>query len=124
MSKRKGSVYERELLSLFHGIGFSGVRVAGSGCSSFPSPDLVVGSLGKSFSVEVKATKNDFVYVNNEQIQQLLEFSANFGSTPLIGVKFIGKGWRFFSPLKNIDNKNTVFRIADSSYELNDVIRK
>ncbi|MBR9679084.1 MAG: hypothetical protein GON13_02345, partial [Nanoarchaeota archaeon] len=61
MSKSKGSIYERELLRMFFDSGFSGVRVAGSGCSSMPSPDLVIGRDGGVLAVEVKATVNDFV---------------------------------------------------------------
>ncbi len=114
MSKRKGSSYERELLSLLHDSGFSGVRVAGSGSSKFPSPDIVAGRSGSVFAIEVKATSSDFVYISNDQIGQLLGFASNFGCSPLIGVKFIGFGWRFFPPVKEVDKKNTCFHKNDS----------
>ncbi|PIO00614.1 Holliday junction resolvase [archaeon CG10_big_fil_rev_8_21_14_0_10_43_11] len=117
MSKRKGSIYERELLAQFHERGFSGVRVAGSGSSQFPSPDLVVGKDARVFAVEVKATRKKSVYVANEQLTQLMLFAKNFGCTPLIGVKFIGFGWRFFPPHINVEKKLTRFCKQDSTID-------
>ncbi len=108
MSKRKGGIYERELLDLFFSSGYGGVRVAGSGCSKHPSPDIVVGGSGRFFAFEVKSTRNDFVYISNEQLSDLRCFAECFGCTPLVAVKFIKVGWRFFS-IPVLDKNNYRF---------------
>ena len=114
MSKKKGSSYERELLKMFFDSGFSGVRVAGSGSSSFPSPDLVIGRGGESFAFEVKSTVNDYVYVSKAQLENLLLFSSVFGAEPLVAVKFISRGWRFFS-VPELSSKNVRFSFNSDS---------
>jgi len=113
MSKRKGSGYERELLRMFFDNGFSGVRVAGSGCSSMPSPDLVIGREGNVLAVEVKSTINDFVYISEEQLSNLVQFSNVFGAKPLVAVKFISRGWRFFD-VPELTAKNARFSFNNS----------
>ena len=114
MSKSKGGVYERELLRLFFESGFSGVRVAGSGASSIPSPDLVIGRDGRVLAFEVKSTVKDYVYISKSQLNNLLDFSRVFGAKPLVAVKFINRGWRFFE-IPEISSKNTRFSFSDSS---------
>jgi len=64
--KRKGSRFERELLNLFWESGFAAIRVAGSGSSSNPSPDLVAGNGKKFYAVEVKMRKNLPLYISGE----------------------------------------------------------
>jgi len=116
MSKRKGSNYERELLEMFHSTGFNGLRAAGSGSSRFPSPDLLVGRNGEVFAIEVKATSKEFVYVSEGQLSELLQFSQNLNATPLICVKFIGKGWRFFNHPR--ESKSHRFSLVDNGFSM------
>ncbi len=42
--KSKGSAAERELIHKFWANSWGAIRVAGSGSSQFPSPDILVGS--------------------------------------------------------------------------------
>jgi Holliday junction resolvase len=114
MSKSKGSIYERELLHLFFDSGFSGVRVAGSGASSIPSPDLVIGRAGQVLAFEVKSTVSDYVYISKSQLNNLLSFSKVFGARPLVAVKFINRGWRFFE-VPETSSKNVRFSFSESS---------
>ena len=123
MSKRKGSGYERELLRMFFDSGFSGVRVAGSGCSSMPSPDLVIGKNGSALAVEVKSTINDFVYISQEQLSNLLSFANVFGAKPMVAVKFISKGWRFFD-VPELNSKHSRFSFNDSKIVFENFLSK
>lgn len=116
MSKRKGGVVERELLEFFHSIGFSGVRVAGSGSSRFPCSDLLVGKSGVLFAVEVKFTSKGFVYVSKQQLDSLLVFSRNIGAFPLVAVKFGGFGWRFFIVSNNFASKTVRFDLSMNGF--------
>ncbi len=123
MSKRKGSNYERELLHMFFESGFHGVRVAGSGSSSLPSPDLIVGRFGFSIAIEVKATSKPAVYVSSEQLNNLMKFASGFGARPVVAVKFIGRGWHFFDVPKT-DSKTVGFKDSDSCFFFENFLSK
>jgi len=100
MSKSKGSRAERELLGLFWENNFAGFRVAGSGSTPLPSPDLLVGNGKRYLAIECKSLKNKTKYLEDEQIKELIEFSKRFGAEPWIGLRFNNIGWYFIQPHK------------------------
>lgn len=101
MSKRKGTRYERELFHLFHDSGnFMPVRAAGSGSTTIPAPDLIVGSKDKTLAIECKALKKGTKYFKEGEIEQLLEFSKRFGAQPIVAMRFDNKGWFFVNANK------------------------
>ncbi len=67
-----------------------------------PLPDMVAGSRqrGLWFAIEVKTTRAETLYVDNESIHQLVEFAQTFGCEPFLAVKFKGRGrsWLFLKP--------------------------
>jgi len=96
-NKGKGGRTERELIHLFHDTGnFAPIRIAGSGSTPLPAPDIVVGGKGKVFAIECKSGKKER-YIDPQQIKELLEFSAKFGAIPLVGVRFDREGWWFLA---------------------------
>jgi Holliday junction resolvase len=95
--KSKGINAERELIRLFWGIdGWSAIRVAGSGSSRFPCPDVIAGNRARKLAIECKTVKLKTKYLNDEDILQLKTFSAVFGAEPWIAVKF-KSDWFFLS---------------------------
>ncbi len=94
-SYKKGSNAERELEKFLENKGYACVRSAGSG-RNVKSPDLIVGGRGKYFAIEVKATKKKAVYLKEEEVKDLIDFSKKFIAIPVIAVKFNRKGWKFF----------------------------
>ena len=46
-------------------------------------------------AIEVKSSRLEHIYIDNEKITNLKEFSKIFGSKSYIGAKFIRKPWRF-----------------------------
>ena len=95
MSKAKGSRLERELVTLFFETNnFMPIRVAGSGSTPLPAPDLLVGGKGRVLAIECKAGK-DSRYIKKDQISELAEFSTRFGAEPWVGVRFDRFGWQF-----------------------------
>jgi len=101
MSKRKGDRAERELIHMFFSTGkFAPLRTAGSGSTSLPCPDLLVGGMGRVLAIECKSSKNK-KYIRKEQVDELVEFSTKFGAEPWIGMRFDGKGW-FFLDMDNL----------------------
>ena len=95
--KSKGINAERELVHLFWETKeWSAIRVAGSGSSGFPCPDVLAGNRIRKLAIECKTVNAKSKYLTNENITQLNEFAAIFGAEPWIGVKF-KSDWFFLS---------------------------
>lgn len=77
--------------------GWAAIRVAGSGSSHYPSPDLLAGNNLRKLAIECKSIAGDNKYLNHDTIDQLKEFSEKFGAEPWIGIRFDKKGWYFLS---------------------------
>lgn len=95
--KSKGSRFERDLIAELWKNGFAAVRVAGSGVSAFPCPDIVAGDGKKFFAFEVKMRSSLPLYVSSEEIEKLKRFSGAFGAVCLVALKLPRKKWRFFA---------------------------
>lgn len=111
MANKKGARTERELLSLLWSFGFPCIRVAGSGLSSYPNPDLLAGKDGRVLAIECKSLKKGVLYLTEADIEQLTEFSSKFGAEPWIAVRFNNLGWYFINP-KILKKKNKNFNIS------------
>lgn len=95
MSK-KGSVEERDLVNKLWDAGFAAMRApASGGATKRPLPDVLAGNGKLYLAIEVKSTRQDHIYIDNEKIANLREFSEIFGAVPYVGAKFIRKPWRF-----------------------------
>lgn len=95
MSKKKGSKAERELFHLLWNLGWACIRVAGSGCATRPSPDLISSNGNRILAIECKAVKGDKKYLHEDQVNELKIFSKSFGAEPWIGIRFNNHGWSF-----------------------------
>ncbi len=95
--KSKGINAERELVHLFwEANGWSAIRVAGSGSSPFPCPDVLAGNRIRKLAIECKTVNAKSKYLTEKEINQLNKFSGVFGAEPWIGVKF-KSDWFFLS---------------------------
>ncbi len=95
MTKQKGSRTERELLHMFHATGkFAPLRIAGSGSSPLPCPDLIVGGSNRVLAIECKSGKGRRD-IRKDQVEELKIFSKLFGAEPWIGVRFDNMPWYF-----------------------------
>jgi len=93
--KSRGCDYERKLVHLLHDLGFFSVRVAGSGCMKYPSPDVLTSNGNRIIAFEVKSSQSDRVYLKTTDVTDLLEFSNGFKAEPWFAVHLTGKGWFF-----------------------------
>lgn len=111
--KIKGTRGERELFHLFWDTNlWSAVRIAGSGSTPLPAPDLLVSNKKRYLAIECKVLKGDIKYFPPEEIQQLLEFSTKFNSEPWIAIKFDYLGWHFLKPKNLTKTKNGYYSIS------------
>ena len=105
--KNKGIAGERELVHQFWSFGWPCIRVAGSGSTSYPSPDILTGHGGRMLAIECKVINADKKYFSKDQIAELKKFSSEFGAEPYVSIKF-GKTWYFFS-LDDLEEKNSSY---------------
>ncbi len=112
--KKRGCDLERELVKLFWDIGWAAIRVAGSGSSHFPSPDLLVSNGSRVIALECKSTCQQSKHVRKQEIEQLVIFAQRFGAEPWVGLRFNHQKWSFF-PIKQIKSLNIKKKDIQSS---------
>ena len=95
--KSKGTNAERELVHLFQANGWSAVRIAGSGSSKYPSPDVLASNAIRRVAVECKTLGRDKKYFTEDDLGQLKEFSVKFGTESWIGMRFDNQPWYFLN---------------------------
>src|SRR3989338_4073941 len=93
--KAKGTQGERELVRFFNEAGWSAIRVAGSGSSRYPSPDILAANATRRVAIECKVTKDLKKYFPEDEVAQLQTFSRTFGAEGWIGIKFPSQSWYF-----------------------------
>ncbi len=103
--KAKGINAERELIHLFHSLGWSAVRIAGSGSTRYPAPDVLCGNGFRRIAIEAKTVSSSRKYFSHEDLNQLYEFSRTFGCESWLAVKFSEMDWVFFNPEDLLETK-------------------
>jgi holliday junction resolvase Hjr len=93
--KAKGTKGERELVKFFNESGWACNRIAGSGSSKYPSPDIIAGNAIRRVAIECKVTKDKKKYFSNSEIEQLKTFSQMFGAESWVAVRFPDEPWYF-----------------------------
>jgi Holliday junction resolvase len=116
MSKRKGSNAERDLLKAFWEKGWAAMRAAGSGSTTYPCPDIIVGRNGRRLAIECKITKDQRKYFSEHEIRELRYFASMFGAESWVAVKFSGHPWHFFT-LDDLLPTKTQFVITSADIE-------
>ena len=120
MRYRRGASAERELIHQLEKRGFAVLRSAGS-----KKVDIVAGNGKLYLCIEVKSTKGDRVYLSEEDMSKVINFSRRFGGTPFIAVKFVGREWRFFPVewiLEKKSGKNYRIDYNDPGLTLDEVV--
>ncbi|MFC2154761.1 Holliday junction resolvase Hjc [Candidatus Altiarchaeota archaeon] len=93
---RRGADFERELVSMFWDHGWSALRAAGSGTTTYPVPDVVAFSEKHALAVECKTTGKDRLSLR-KAVLALQRFLENTRAIGVIAVKFLRKEPRFYT---------------------------
>ena len=109
--KAKGTKGERELVKFFNENDWSCVRIAGSGSSKYPSPDLLAGNASRRLAIECKMTKDKKKYIPKADIEQLRTFSTKFGAESWVAVKFGPSEW-YFLILEDLEDTGNSFAVS------------
>lgn len=110
-AKSKGIKAERELIHLFWEKSWSSVRVAGSGSSPFPSPDIIAGKGLRKLALECKTLKKGKKYLEQEGVEQLRIFAERFGAEAWLAMKFGGQPWSFLR-LEDLEKTGSCLAIS------------
>ena len=110
--KGKGTNAERELIHMFWANDWAAVRVAGSGSSRYPSPDIVASNNQRKLAVECKSTKELSKYLNKAAVEQLKTFALKFGAEPWLAVRFDKIKW-FFLSLEDLKETEKGFAVSE-----------
>jgi holliday junction resolvase Hjr len=102
-TKAKGTKGERELVKFFNESGWACNRIAGSGSTKYPSPDILAGNAVRRLAIECKVTKDNKKYFTNSEIEQLKVFSQMFGAESWVAVSFPSEPW-YFLMLEDLDS--------------------
>ncbi len=73
------------------------IRTAGSGSTTVPAPDLLVGNQQRKLAIECKSGK-DKRYLTKKEVEELIFFAEKFGAEAWIGVRFNNVDWLFLRP--------------------------
>jgi Holliday junction resolvase len=114
--KSKGINAERDLVHRFWKIGWACIRVAGSGSSRYPSPDLLAGNNIRKFVIETKTTSGNSQYFSKKQVSELIDFAGRFGAESWVAIKFKGLNW-FFLSLEDLEENGKSFGVSRSVCE-------
>ncbi|MEK6951301.1 MAG: Holliday junction resolvase Hjc [Nanoarchaeota archaeon] len=113
-SKAKGIQGERELVIAFNEAGWSCVRIAGSGSSHYPAPDILAGNAQRRVAIECKVTKDHKKYFPDEEVEQLKAFSQKFGAESWIGLRFPRQPW-YFVLLEDLEKTGNLWAISQEA---------
>lgn len=96
--KGKGTCAERDLIHKFWGTNvWVAHRIAGSGSSKYPSPDIIASNNIRKLAIECKCSKIERVYIPKKEIEELKKFGEMFGAETWLGFKFSKIDWLFLA---------------------------
>lgn len=110
--KAKGTAAENELIHMFWENEWVCVRVAGSGSSKYPSPDLLASNGFKKIVMEVKVVNGIKKYFTGQEIRDLDFFAQKFGAQAWVGIRFEQNQW-YFIPTFELDKTKSENYVID-----------
>ncbi len=105
-SKSRGCEYERKLVHLLRKNGLIALRISGSGSMRYPLPDVLASDGKKIFAFEVKSSKKGYIYLTENDLNKLIEFSSSFGAEPFFAIHINGT-W-LFKQAKELIGQKTI----------------
>jgi len=101
--KSQGISREREIVEQCYERGYVATRVAASGGTNRPEPDIIIGGHPTNYAVEAKTTGKDKKYFSKDEVRQLCFYAKNHNACmPLLGVRFKGDKTWWFAPPRDV----------------------
>jgi len=109
-NKAKGSNAERELLLMMFKEGFGVSRVAGSGSSQLPTPDIIACRKGSCVAIECKTKSGEYLNIRSEQVEEL-KIWEGMASFPAYVAWRLGKNKWYFISYKDLNKTKKAYSI-------------
>ncbi len=109
-NKSKGSNAERELLLALYDLGFAVSRVAGSGCSTLPTPDIIAIKKKKIIAIECKTKKGEYLNISDSQIQELITWESLSCCKAYVAWRLSKNNW-YFIHISMLNKTNKAYAI-------------
>ena len=111
-NKIKGSNAERELLYLLYDKGFAVSRVAGSGSSVLPTPDIIAIKNRRTIAIECKTKIGPYLNIKESQINELKTWEKLSGYKAYLAWRLGRDKWYFIhiSKLKKTKKAHSIKR--------------
>lgn len=119
-NKQKGSNAERELLFALFNKGFAVSRVAGSGSSQLPTPDVLAFKSGKALAIECKTKKGEYLNIRDEQVEELLLWEKLSGLKSYVAWR-LGKDKWYFVGLSGLKKTKKAYSIKKEEIQANGI---
>lgn len=117
--KAKGSDAERNLVHMFWNTKiWVAHRIAGSGSSKYPSPDLIASNNIRKLAIECKSSSKKIIYIPKNEILQLQKFGEMFGAEVWLAFKFLKEEW-LFTTIDNMKETNSSYCIKKEEIKQN-----
>ena len=111
--KAKGTQAERELVHRFwEEENWVCIRVAGSGSSKYPSPDILASNGVKKIVMEVKVVSSTKKYFTGQEIRDLNYFANKFAAQSWVGIRFSENQW-YFLPTEELEETASGYYAID-----------
>ncbi len=107
----KGANAERELIKALFDKGFAVLRVAGSGVSPLPSPDVVALKSGRILAFECKAWRGDYLAIPVVTMNDEVNWARVAGAEFFVAWKIPRAGWLFIK-FEHFHNAGKNFMIS------------
>ena len=104
-TKAKGTLAENEIVHKFWENNWVCVRVAGSGSSKYPAPDILASNGDRRIVMEIKIVNSYKKYFLKKQIDELNFFAEKFSSEPWVGICFRKSQWFFLPTCELLETK-------------------
>lgn len=109
-NKSKGSNAERELLLMLFSNGFAVSRVAGSGCSTLPTPDIIAVKDKLTIAIECKTKKGEYLNIKDSQVQELITWEQMAGCKAYVAWRVSKDKW-YFIDIYGLKKTNKAYSI-------------
>lgn len=109
-NKVKGSNAERELLFLLFDMGFAVSRVAGSGSSTLPTPDIIAVKNKITVAIECKTKIGEYLNIKESQIEELKTWEKLSGFKSYVSWRLGKEAW-YFLELKDLKKTTKAYSI-------------
>jgi Holliday junction resolvase len=88
-----------ELVNALDEAGFAVMRAPASGSATERElPDVLAGDGDDFYAIEAKSSSGRPIYLEGQEVENLVYFARNFGAKPRIAVRFDREDWYFFHP--------------------------